>query len=69
MANALEYGVGYARVPRVGEIATLHAVNPSTGRSFCDQAVAIVWSTEDSRGVAVDCQACTAAMAPPIARP
>jgi hypothetical protein len=61
-ATPAGHGVGYARLPRPGVIEALHALDPSTGRSLCDQPMAIAWSAEDAAGTEIDCQLCREAI-------
>lgn len=56
------YGVGYTRTPAPGVIESLHALDPETGRTLCDRAVAISWSAQEASGTAIDCWRCEAAM-------
>jgi hypothetical protein len=56
------FGVGYTRVPRLGAIEALHAVDPDSGRTMCGRAVAISWSAQDASGTAIDCWRCQAAI-------
>ena len=58
-----QLGVGYARIPPVGVIETLHALDPRTGRAMCGQAVAIAWPAEDAADTEVDCRECLAVIA------
>lgn len=55
-------GVGYARIPPVGMIEALHALDPRTGRAMCGQTVAISWSAEDAADTEIDCRECLAAI-------
>jgi hypothetical protein len=54
----LSYRVGYERVPRLGVIEALHALDPSTGRAMCGRPVAISWSAEEAADTAIDCHHC-----------
>jgi hypothetical protein len=55
-------GVGYVRVPAVGVIEALHALDPHSGRALCGRPVAIAWSAEDAAGTEIDCRECLVAM-------
>lgn len=55
-------GVGYVRIPAVGVIEALHALDPHSGRAMCGQPVAISWSAEDAADTEIDCRDCLAAM-------
>jgi hypothetical protein len=55
-------GVGYVRIPAVGVIEALHALDPHTGRAMCGQPVAMSWSAEDAADTEIDCWECLAAI-------
>jgi hypothetical protein len=57
------FGVGYSRVPRLGAIETLHAVDAATNLTLCGQPVAIRWSAEDAADTEIDCAGCYDAIA------
>jgi hypothetical protein len=59
----LGYGVGYERVPRLGVIEALHALEPATGRAMCGRPISISWSAEEAADTAIDCQDCLSAVA------
>ena len=52
------YGVGYERVPRLGIIEALHALEPATGRAMCGRPISISWSAEEAADTAIDCRDC-----------
>ena len=52
------FGVGYSRLPRLGAIEALHAVDPATRLTFCGLVVAIGWSAEDAAATEIDCARC-----------
>jgi hypothetical protein len=52
------YGVGYGRVPRIGVIERLHALDAEGGRALCGQTVAMAWSPQDSACTEIDCRRC-----------
>jgi hypothetical protein len=54
--------VGYARLPRLGAIETLHALDPDNGRTLCGRSVAISWIAEDATGTRIDCWHCEEAI-------
>ena len=54
--RAVGLGVGYERIPAVGVIEALHALDPHTGRAMCGQPVAISWSAEDAADTEIDCR-------------
>ncbi|MGZ4331023.1 MAG: hypothetical protein ACXVH3_26700 [Solirubrobacteraceae bacterium] len=58
-----QFGVGYARLPRLGAIEALHAVDLETNLTLCGQAVAIRWSAEDAAETEIDCARCCDAIA------
>jgi hypothetical protein len=58
-------GVGYGRIPAVGVIEALHALDPDTGRAMCGQPVAISWSADDAADTEIDCRQCLAAIGEP----
>jgi hypothetical protein len=58
-----QFGVGYSRLPRLGAIEALHAVDPATNLTLCGQAVAIRWSAEDAAETEIDCARCCHAIA------
>ena len=58
----LGYRVGYERLPRLGVIAALHALQPATGRAMCGRHISISWSAEEAADTVIDCQDCLSAV-------
>jgi hypothetical protein len=53
-----QFGVGYSRMPGVGAIESLHAIDPATNLTLCGQSTAIRWSAEDAAETEIDCARC-----------
>jgi hypothetical protein len=64
----LGYRVGYERVPRLGVIEALHALDPANGRAMCGRPVAISWSAEEAADTMIDCRDCLSAVEQPERR-
>ncbi len=60
--TAAGHGVGYARLPQLGAIEALHALDPDSGRSLCNQPMVLSWSAEDAAGTEIDCELCREAI-------
>lgn len=47
---------------RAGSVESLHALNPSTRRAVCGEALSMCWDAREAAATKVDCPACLHAL-------